>query len=200
MKHYKKYIGSLWRQAPYVLRITEWKGYPIPMLVAKERFGIIEEGTLPLRRHNPQVRKNESGKLVERGHIGGASQRRCLPIVRRIVERVPDNNGVPLDLDRYLTQEGLKLRLNLPLNEEAGAKLCLIFRLQERVNDLDRVELIARRAANFSREEAEYWLSRATSYGSDANRWAVSGLRLILGGQPQDPGVVRMLEQFRTKT
>ena len=42
--------------------------------------------------------------------------------------------------------------------EEAGAKLALIFRLQERVTDVDRVELIAQRVARFTREEAAYWL------------------------------------------
>jgi hypothetical protein len=69
----------------------------------------------------------------------------------------------PPDWSRYLTQEGLKLRLSLPLDEEAGAKLALIFRLQERVPALDRVELIARRVVRFTREEAAYWLSRTTS-------------------------------------
>jgi hypothetical protein len=105
--------------------------------------------------------------------------------------------GVPAGLQRYLTQEGLKLRLSVPLDEEAGAKLALIFRLQERVPDLDRVELIARRVARFTREEAVYWLSRTTSFGADANRWALSGLRVILGGQPKDPAVQRMLEHLR---
>jgi hypothetical protein len=104
---------------------------------------------------------------------------------------------MPANLERYLTQEGLKLRLSLPLDEEAGAKLALIFRLQERVSDLDRVELIARRVARFTREEAAYWLSRTTSFGVDANRWAVSGLRVMLGGQAKDPAVQRMLERLR---
>ena len=30
---------------------------------------------------------------------------------------------------------------------------------------------MARRLARFTREEAVYWLSRTTSFGSDANRW-----------------------------
>jgi len=106
-------------------------------------------------------------------------------------------NGAPAGLQRYLTQEGLKLRLSLPLDEGAGAKLALLFRLQERVPDLDRVELIARRVARFTREEAAYWLSRTTSFGADANRWALSGLRVMLGGQPKDPSVQRMLERLR---
>jgi len=91
------------------------------------------------------------------------------------------------------------MHLNLPLDEEAGAKLSLIFRLQERLDDLDRVELIARRVTRFTREEAIYWLSRTTSYGPDANRWAVSGLRILLGGTSKDAqGVARMLKRLQT--
>jgi hypothetical protein len=129
--------------------------------------------------------------------LAGEAQRRCLPILRQIIGRVRDEYGVPLELQRYLTQEGLRLRLNLPLDEEAGAKLGLIFRLQERITDLDRVELIARRVARFTREEAVYWLSRMTSFGTDANRWAISGLRIMLGGQAKDPAVERMLGRLR---
>jgi hypothetical protein len=132
--------------------------------------------------------------------LAGETLRRCLPIVRNIVRQVCDNAGVPVGVDRYLTQEGLKLRLSLPLNEEAGAKLALIFRLQERVADLDRVELIARRVARFTREEAAYWLSWTTSFGPDANRWALSGLRIMLGGQADDPAVPRMLARLRDST
>ena len=140
------------------------------------------------------------GNLVERGHLAGAAQRRCLPILRRLVGRVRDEYDIPLELQRYLTREGLALRVNLPLDEEAGAKLGLIFRLQERLIDLDRVELIARRVARFSREEALYWLSRTTSFEPDANRWAVAGLRLMLGGQAHDPAVERMLQRLREST
>ena len=78
------------------------------------------------------------------------------------------------------------------------AKLALIFRLQERIPDIDRAELIAYRVLMFSREEALYWFSRITDFGPDANRWDISGLRLMLGGQPGDAGVGRMLEKLRT--
>jgi predicted AAA+ superfamily ATPase len=70
-------------------------------------------------------------------------------------------------------------------------------RQTQRLTDLDRVELIARRVAHFTREEAMYWLSRMTSFGPDANRWAVAGLRLMLGGHANDPAVERMLERLR---
>ena len=36
-------------------------------------------------------------------------------------------------------------RGNLPLDDEAGCKLALMFKLQERIKELDRVELLARR-------------------------------------------------------
>jgi hypothetical protein len=86
-----------------------------------------------------------------------------------------------------------RLRGNLPIDEEAGAKLALIFRLEDRLRDLDRVELIAHRVTQFTREEAAYWLSRTTSFGPSANRWALSGLRIMLGGHPGDPAVASML-------
>jgi len=105
---------------------------------------------------------------------------------------------VPLELQRYLTAEGLRLRLNLPLDEEAGAKLALVCELQERVNDMDLVELIARRVERFTQEEAAYWLSRMTAFSLDANRWAVAGMRIMPGGHPQDAGVERVLERLRS--
>lgn len=196
--HYEQRLASRWRLAPYVLRITEWKDLPVPVLVVKERQGLGQTEA------SPQIALPLDGqprsRLVDRGHLAGEALRRCQPVLRSILERVCDETGVPAGLERYLTQEGLKLRLSLPLDEEAGAKLALIFRLQERVSDLDRVELIARRVTRFTREEAAYWLSRTTSFGADANRWAVSGLRVMLGGQAKDPAVQRMLERLRHST
>jgi hypothetical protein len=103
----------------------------------------------------------------------------------------------PLELQPYLTEKGLPFRGNLPLDDEAGCKLALIFKLQERVKEIDRVELIARRADRFTREEAAYWLSRISNFSDDANRWASSGLRIMLGGHAKDPAVERMLERLR---
>jgi hypothetical protein len=180
--HFERRLASRWRRAPYILRITEWKDLPVPVLVVKERQGLGQTEA------SPQIALPLDGQprstLAERGHLAGEALRRCLPILRSILERVCDETGVPAGLERYLTQEGLKLRLSLPLDEEAGAKLALIFRLQERVSDLDRVELIARRVTRFTREEAAYWLSRTTNFGVDANRWALSGLWVMLGGRP----------------
>lgn len=195
-KYFAERLATLWRKSPFVLRITEWKEFQGPVLVIKERMEYADKGsekqtTLDLE----GVQKK--GILVERGHLAGEPQRRCLPIIRKIIERVTDQAGVPLDLQRYLTQEGMKYQVTLPLDEEAGAKLALIFRLQERVIQMDRVELIARRISRFTREEAGYWLSRTTSFGPDANRWAIAGLRVMLGGQPGDAGIEKMLERLR---
>jgi hypothetical protein len=90
--------------------------------------------------------------------------------------------------------------VNLSLDEEAGTRLGLIFRLQEHLTDLDQVELIARRMARFTREEAVYWLSRTTSFEPDANRWAIAGLGLMLGGQAHDPAVARVLQRLWEST
>jgi hypothetical protein len=194
--HHRERIEPLWRQAPFVLRITEWKDYPVPVLAVKERR-MAGSGAESNGNGASQDEGERSTLLVERGHLYGEAQRCCLPILQNLVATVCDDAGVPLELQRYLTPQGLRLRVNLPLNEEAGAKIALICRLQERVNDRERVELIARRVARFTREEAAYWLSRMTSFSDDAKRWAVAGLRLMLGGQPKDPGVERMLERLR---
>jgi hypothetical protein len=198
-EYYETHLSHLWRQAPFVLRITERKDRPISVLIVKERQGMQESnGQAPaipgLMDQPPQ------GNLVELGQLDGAALHCCLPILRQIVGRVRNAHDIPLELQRYLTQAGLKLHLNLPLDEEAGAKLGLIFRLQGRGTNLDRIELMARRLARFTREEAVYWLSRTTSFGPDANRWAIAGLRIMLAGRVKDHAVERMLERLRQTT
>jgi hypothetical protein len=165
---------------------------------------VVASPTLGQYRDDDQAPKGADGQrrharpiLIERGSLCGEPLHRCLPVLRRIVEGVTDAAGVPLELARYLTGEGLRTRGNLPLDEEAGAKLAMVFRLQDRLKDLDRVELIAYRVHQFTREEAAYWLSRTTSFGATANRWALSGLRTMLGGHPDDKGVQEMLERLR---
>lgn len=182
---YEQRLKMAVKSAPFVVRITEWKGEPVPVVVIKER-----------RRGEPGEETKHEG-VVERGHIKGDALRRLLPILKKITTRVMDNSGIPTEVDRFMSQEGLKLRLTLPLNEEAGAKMALIFKLQERLPDLDRAELIARRVSQFTREEALYWLSRITDFGPDMNRWAVSGLRILLGGQAGDQAVEKLLEKLR---
>ncbi len=197
-KHHVERLEPLVPKSPYVLRITEWKDYPVPVLVIKERRAY------QLDTHNsrkqvqvPLLEPPVKRILVEIGSIYGEPLRRCLPVFWHIVSAVRDNQDIPLELQRYMNKEGLRLRLNLPLDEEAGAKLGLLCRLQVRVRELERIELMARRIARFSREEAVYWLYRTTTYGPEANRWAVSGLRIMLGGQPGDPAVGKMLARLR---
>lgn len=195
-QHHSDRLAKLNAKAPFVLRITEWKGKPIPILVIKERHFRDDEKEA---RDAAGQRQKSRPILIERGSLYGEPQQRCLPVLRRILEPVTDDAGIPLELNRYMTPEGLRLRGNLPLDEEAGAKLGLIFRLQDRLKDLDRVELIAYRVAQFTREEAAYWLSRTTTFGPSANRWALSGLRIMLGGQPKDPDIEAMLEHLRSR-
>jgi len=185
-------IKPLLKTAPWVLRITEHKDKPAPVMLVKGRFS--QDGT----------RKNgskEPGNILfkELGLLYGATQRRCLPVVRSIIGRVCDNAGIPLELQRFLLNGHGRIifRGNLPLDDEAGAKLALIFKLQERVQALDRTELIALRVERFSREEAIYWLSRTTQYGAAVNRWTQAGMRIMLGGQPGDRDIGQMLEHLR---
>ena len=144
---------------------SERKDSPPPVLVVQER----------------QEKKEKAQNIIERGYISGSNMRCILFILKQILGRVCDEAGVPLELEQYLSKEGFKMRIKLPLDEESGTKLALICKLQERIEDPDRVELMARRIHRFTREEASYWYSRATTFGSIANRWAVSGMRMMLG-------------------
>lgn len=186
----KSNLDSLCKRASWVLRITDHKDKPSPVLVIKERCPVA--GTEP----NADADSTKT-TLKDRGLLYGASLRRCLPVIRIIVTPVCDPAGIPLELQRFLGNGRIRFRGNLPLDEEAGVKLALIFKLQERIKDLDRVELIAWRVERFSREEAFYWLTRAVQYGNSANRWAQAGMRIILGGQPGTKDITAMLEQLR---
>jgi len=177
-------------QSPWVLRITEHKDKPAPVFIVKKRLS-------SKRNANENGKSSSRPYIKDQGLLYGSPLRRCLPVVRVIVGRVCDSGGIPLELHRFFNNGQIMFRGNLPLDEEAGVKLALIFKLQERIKDLDRIELIARRVERFSREEASYWLSRVTQYGVEGNRWALAGLRVMLGGQPEDKAVLRMLERLR---
>jgi hypothetical protein len=188
--HYRNRILPLVAGAPWVLRVTEHHDKPVPVLIVKERYTPKED--------SDEVGVASKGNaLRERGVFYGQALRRCLPIIRHIVSGVCDEAGVPLELQRYFSNGHLSFRGNLPLNREAGPKLSLIFKLSERILDMDRVELIAWRVERFSVEEATYWLARATQYGEAANRWAQAGMRIMLGGQPGDKSIQSMLEKLR---
>lgn len=205
--HYRRQVEPLIADAPWQLRVTDRKGKPSPVLLIKQRRTVPVQ---PLRNDGGKKSKKKktksevsiAGAAAEKviwqdhGLIYGSSLRRCLPAMREIVSRVKDRHQIGLELQRLLPLDRIPFRGNLPLDDEAGCKLALIFRLQERVKELERVELIALRVATFTREEASYWLSRMTNFGEDANRWAVSGLKIVLGGQAKDQGVERMLQQL----
>ncbi len=187
----QKSLRPFAERAPWVLRITDHKEKPSPVLTAKKRFS---PGGDAKAKGKPSGRPH----LKEQGLLYGLPLRRCLPVVRAIAGRVCDDAGIPLELHRFFNNGRITFRGNLPLDGEAGAKLSLLFKLQERMRDMDRVELIARRVERFSREEAMYWLTRATQYGAEGNRWALAGMRIMLGGQPGDKAVLRMLEKLRS--
>lgn len=190
-------LTRLARSAPFVLRISQRKDIGGPVLIVKERTL-----TPSLSRGAEEVgakRRVRAEGLRARGQIAGETLQRCLPLIRIIVARVTDEGGVPLELEQHLRLQMLRQPTRLPLDEEAGAKLALIFRLSANITNLDRAELIARRVLHFTREEATYWHSRITGFGRDADRWAAVGLRIVLGGQPKDPAVGKLLEKLRTK-
>lgn len=122
---------------------------------------------------------------------------RCLLTpFREILSRVRDEQQIPLDLHQADLTNGSG---DLPLDDEAGFKLALVVMLVRGVGQSDRVELIARRIERMTREEAGYLLSRCRDYGKDESRFAVVGLRILLGGQPRDPGVVRCLSKLKVR-
>ena len=191
-EHYRRNVQPMLDKCPWVLRVTEYKGKPVPVFVVKERLSPDDDRQKKGRKHRSELR--------DRGLIYGEHQRRCLAIVNSIVRRVHDQADVPLELHRFLPSGRIAFRGNLPLDDEAGVKLALIFKLQERVKDIDRVELIARRVDRFGREEAAYWYSRITNFGPAANRWSIAGMKLMLGGQPSDKNIRRMLEKLRASS
>lgn len=176
--------------APFALRITIHNDVQPPVLVIKER-----------RARDGDEGETRTGQLQDRGRLHGDSLRRLLPIIRAIVSRARNEHDIPLEVDAFLSEEGMRTQRTLVLDEEAGSKLGIIFKLQERLTDLNRAELLARRVTTFSREEAGYWFSRMTHYGPVANRWAVSGLRMMLCGQGkgQEDQVEAMLGKIRSR-
>jgi len=188
--HYHKKVKPEIGNAPWVLRITEHKDKPVPVFLIKQRI-------LPDQRTDTDDMKAPRSILKEKGLLYGPQQRRCLPVIKKILIRIKDGRGIPLELLQYLNGSRITFRGNLPLDEEAGYKLALIFKLQERIKELDRVELLARRVDRFTREEAGYWYSRITTYGDAANRWAMAGMKIVLAGHPKDPNVEQMLADLR---
>jgi hypothetical protein len=197
----RRHLDRLWRKAPFVLRITEWKNYPAPVIVVSER-GWEEDRTHPFAWNGANHAPTEpvfasKGILQERGHLAGDALVRCFPAIKTMLREITDDSGVPLELDQFFPKLATPFRGNLPLDGEAGAKLALMLRLSERVKDLNRVELIAKRIERFSREEAAYWLSRLIHFGPVGNKWAVAGLRIVLAGEGTCPEVEEELSELK---
>ena len=188
--HYLQRVKREISGAPWVLRITEHKNKSVPVMIVKERI-------LPDQRTDIDNLIVPRSILKECGLIYGQKQVRCLPVIRTIFARICDQAGISLELQQYLNGKRIIFRGNLPLDAEAGCKLALIFKLQERLKELDRIELIARRVDRFTREEASYWHSRITSFGTAANRWAMAGMKVMLSGHPRDPNIESMLDDLR---
>lgn len=190
LEHWER-IQRYEKTTNWILRITEYKEKPVPVLVVKERI-------YPAKQPD-QTSKPTSipRKTRDRGWIYGQHLRLCLPVIRRIISRVCDDAGIPLELHRVFPNGQITFRGNLPLDYESGPKLSLIFKLAERVSDPSRVELIAMRVAHFTAEEANYWLTRCTQYGEAANRWTLAGMRIMLGGQPGDRAIQTMIDKLK---
>ncbi len=186
-------LAQLARRYPFVLRLTRHKDIPPPVLMIKERIA-------PEDRDDLEGLKNPRSKTVDRGSLHGEAVRACLPVLKRILEEVKDEQGIPLGLEAYMNAEGLKQsNINLPLDETAGARLALFFRLQSKVKDVNRIELLGRRVALFSREEAVYWLSNVTTTDNALRSWATSGLRIFLCGESGDKRIMRILDKVRAR-
>lgn len=190
--HYQRRVRPEVSRAPWVLRVTEHSDKPAPVFIVKERIH-------PDQRTDTEGLVAPRSVLRESGLLYGSQLQRCLPVVRGIISRISDRKGIPLELTQYLKDRRIAFRGNLPLDDDAGPKLALIFRLQERIKELDRVELIARRIERFTREEAAYWHSRISTFGDAANRWAMAGMKIMLAGQPRDPNIEKMLEELRQR-
>jgi len=190
--HYYQTVRPEIPGSPWILRITEHKDKPVPVMVIKQRI-------LPDQRTDADDLIAPRSVLRESGVLHGPQQQRCLPVLRTILARVKNDQGLSLDLQQYVNGSRITFRGNLPLTDEAGYKLALIFKLQERIRELDRIELIARRVDRFTREEAAYWHSRMTTYGDAANRWAAAGMKVVLAGHPKDPHIGQMLADLRLR-
>ena len=186
-------LQRLAKTSPYTLRLAKQKKLVPPVMVIKERIA-------PEDRDDTEGLTNPRAKHVERGVLHGESVRACLPVLKRILEEVKDDQGISLNLEKLMTPDGIKRTdLNLPLDEAAGARLALFFRLQTKVKDTDRIELIGRRVAMFSREEAVYWLANVTTSDPALRSWAVTGLRMMLCGEAGDGRSSRILERLRAR-
>lgn len=122
--------------------------------------------------------------MRKRGSLRYSNARSCLDAIRTMLSNEVDVLGRPLEIQTLIDAGYIG---DIPLSEEAGTKLALFCILFPKDSDAIRSELLAWRIERFSREEAGYWLSRATfpfySKDNKAIAWAKDGLRTMLCGR-----------------
>jgi len=101
--HYFRRVKPEIAGAPWVLRVTEHKGKSVPIFIVKERI-------LPDQRTDTEELVAPRSVLRDRGLLYGQQQLRCLPVIRTILQRVCDQAGIPLELNRFFSklQERIK--------------------------------------------------------------------------------------------
>ncbi len=176
-------MQSSLKEAPWILRVTERKDFTGPMLEICER----------------QYTDSGKTRLKEYGRIYNGTLRTCRPAIRYMLSQELDSMGRSAGLHE-LIDEKTEYRGQIPLRDEIGAKLALLFKLHPQVRSQERIELMAWRIERFTREEALYWVGKVSIpvYGKRGIEWAKSGLRLMLAGQQKDEEAVReLLEKLR---
>ncbi len=166
------------KTSPWILRVSQQKKYTGPLVTICERT----------------VSTKGNPCLVEHGFMHNGKLRFCKDVIRMIVSHVMNDNGEPLEL-HALIDDKLEYRGYIPLDDAAGAKLALLFKLQATIPDMERVELMAWRIERFTREESLYWLSKVTvpTYGEKGIAWAKIGLRAMLGGRSEDKEEIQLI-------
>ena len=166
------------KTSPWILRVSVQKKYTGPVVTVCERT----------------VSSKGNPCLVEHGFMHNGKLRFCKDAICMMISRVANDNGEPLEL-QALVDDKLAYRGYIPLDDTAGAKLALLFKLQAAIPDKERVEMMAWRIERFTREESLYWLGKITvpTYGEKAIAWAKTGLRAMLAGRPEDKEDIQMI-------
>ena len=192
-------MQPLENDAPWILRVTEWKKVTGPVLEICERLPTELSKAAMDTQQLSIIPETKRTKLKEWGRMFNGNLRACLPAIRSMMAGMIDNPCRPLEV-QILLDDQIRFRGKIPLDETTGGKLSLLFRLHPQIRRIERAELMAWRIARFSREETMYWLTKVSvsAYGKRSVEWAKSGLRLMLAGQQHDiEEVNRLLMQLR---
>lgn len=170
-------LNTMLDTSPWVIRIGEYNGSAV--LTVMERI---------------------SGELMAHGSMTYYKARYCLDAIRTMLSIEIDTLGRPAKCQELL-DDAISYRGDIPLCEEVGGKLALLFILCPKGHDSQRIELLAWRIEKFTREEALYWLGRIMipCYSTKSLSWSRDGLRTMLCGRGKgDEEVVNeMLETLR---